>query len=97
MIDENLTVEIELPRDMIAGLNVPVHRLPAQVKEWVVLEVFRQGRISGGKAAELLALTRDGFHELLARYQIPLFDSVPGELESDLQVAGEAMEQARSR
>lgn len=39
------------PGDFLIGLNVPHAELGQKVREWLILELFREGRISGGKAA----------------------------------------------
>ena len=53
-----LTVEIELPRDLLIALNISVAEVEQKAKEWMALELFREGHISAGKAAEILGLTK---------------------------------------
>ena len=53
-----LTVEIELPRDLLMALNISVAEVEQKAKEWMALELFREGHISAGKAAEILGLTK---------------------------------------
>ena len=55
------------------------------MKTLIALELFRQDRISSGKAAELLDISKAAFIQLLARYDIPYFTETPEEL--DAQVA----------
>ena len=43
------------------------------VKEYIILGLYQENRISGGKAAELLGVTRRGFVALLARKGIDTF------------------------
>lgn len=66
------TLQIALPDDFATLLGAPNQAGPA-VKEYIVLGLFQEDRISGGKAAELLGLTRLGFIALLARKGIPYF------------------------
>lgn len=42
-------------------------------RELIILGLYQEGRISGGKAAELLGLTRRGFVSLLARKGMDYF------------------------
>jgi hypothetical protein len=42
----DLKVEIELPRDLLVALNVPVGQIGAKVKEWLVLALVQDGQIS---------------------------------------------------
>ena len=46
-----LTVEIELPRDLLMALNISAAEVEQKAKEWMALELFREGHISAGKAA----------------------------------------------
>lgn len=43
-----------------------------KIAQAAVLEAFREGQISSGKAAELLGITRQEFLDLLAGKQIPV-------------------------
>lgn len=81
-------VEIELPQDLMAVLNVPEADLSRRAREWVILELFQEGEISSGKAAEILGLSRSRFLELLNARKLPYLDAGPGELERDLAAAG---------
>lgn len=79
-----VTVHLELPRDLLGALNVPETGLGPRLKELIALELFREGQISSGKAAELLNLPKAKFIQLLARYNINYFTESPAELEADL-------------
>jgi predicted HTH domain antitoxin len=48
-------------------------------REFIVLGMYQEGRISGGKAAELLGLTKQGFISLLARKGLDYFRLAPDE------------------
>jgi len=77
------TVQIELPADLTAFLGVR-RQATENVKEFVVLGLYQEGRISGGKAAELLGMTKAGFISLLARKRINYFQLTPEELAEDI-------------
>jgi predicted HTH domain antitoxin len=49
-----------------------------------VLSLFRQDRISSGKAARLLGVHRLEFVRLLAEEKIPYLDYTPEELEAEM-------------
>jgi predicted HTH domain antitoxin len=87
---ENITIEVELPRDLLIALDIPIAQLGQRTKEWIVLELFREGKISSGKAGELLGMSRVKFIDLLDQYTIPYLDLSPEELASDVQVAMDA-------
>lgn len=50
-----------------------------KAKELIILGLYQEDRISGGKAAELLGLTRSGFVAFLARKGIDYFRLAPDE------------------
>jgi predicted HTH domain antitoxin len=80
---DDLTLPITLPREFIALLGAPSQASEA-AREYVILGLFQEARISGGKAAELLGLTRRGFIALLARKGIPHFRMDPEEWEAEV-------------
>jgi predicted HTH domain antitoxin len=55
------------------------------IKECVVLELYRRGEISSGKAAELLGMSRLEFIQYSGRLGIPFFRYSPEELEAELR------------
>ena len=69
---DTLTIPITLSGEFISLLGTQP-QATAAVKEYVILGLFQEDRISGGKAAELLGLTRLGFISLLTRKGIPYF------------------------
>lgn len=56
--------------------NLPA---PQAARELLVLELYRQAKISSGKAAELLGLTRWAFVPYAARFGLPDFDMTEDE------------------
>ena len=53
-------------------------------KEAVVLELLREGKISQGKAAELLEIDRHALFDLMAKHDIPVIDMTEEELKEEL-------------
>jgi predicted HTH domain antitoxin len=51
-----------------------------KIKELMALELFREGVISTGKAAELLDIPKVAFIDILTRYNINYFSESPAEL-----------------
>ena len=82
-----LKIQIELPRDLMAALNIPESDLGRRAKEWVILELFLEGEISAGKAAEILGMPKVGFLDLLDQRKLPYLDASSQELESDFAAA----------
>jgi len=53
------------------------------IEEWLVLSLFTQERISSGKAAQLLNISRIEFLKLLQRYHINYFNYTDEELSEE--------------
>lgn len=51
-------------------------------------KLYEQGKLSPGQAAELAGYSKRTFMELLSRYNVPLFNYDPAELENDKKNAG---------
>jgi predicted HTH domain antitoxin len=67
------TINIDLEEDVVALLrqsNQPVERA---ARELIVLELYRRGTISSGKAAQLLGMSRVEFIQHASRLGIPYF------------------------
>jgi len=67
---DTLTISITLPHEIVALLGAP-SQTSETVRAYVILGLFQEARISGGKAAQLLGLTRSGFLALMTRKGIP--------------------------
>lgn len=81
-----LRVKLELPRDLLSALGVPETEMEARLCELIALELFREGRISSGKGAELLGISKLAFVQLLSRHGIDYFSETPEELEVEVAV-----------
>jgi predicted HTH domain antitoxin len=79
-----LTVSLDLPRDLLGALDVPEARLETRLRELIAVELFREGRISSGKGAELLGVSKGDFIHLLARRGVSYFTESPEELVAEV-------------
>ncbi|MEK6683014.1 MAG: UPF0175 family protein [Nitrospirota bacterium] len=57
-----------------------------EAKQAMVFDLVRRGKISKGRAAELLGINLWDLPELLAQYDIPWFDYSPDDLKHDLEM-----------
>jgi predicted HTH domain antitoxin len=80
---------INLPIDPeLAGLLQTFDRpVPDTARELIVLELYRQGKISSGKAAELLAMDRVAFIQYSSKLGIPFFDMTDEEWSAEVDQA----------
>ena len=78
------TLKLEVPDEVVELLG-SVNAATKEAKEALVLDLVRRGKISRGKAAELLDLNLLDLPKLLAQYKLPWFDYTEKELEADLK------------
>jgi predicted HTH domain antitoxin len=90
-----LKIEIELPRELLAALNIAETDLGRRAQEWVILELLQEGEISAGKAAEILGMTKSRFLDLLAEKGLPYLDASARELHRELAAAEAAAKRPR--
>ena len=77
------TVSLDLEEDVVALLhqfNQPVRQT---ARELIVLELYRRGTISSGKAAELLGMARQEFIHYASSLGIPYFAMTEDEWETE--------------
>lgn len=77
-------VKLDLPPDLLKLLQ-EMGDVQQAIKECVVLELYRRGEISTGKAAKFLGMSYRQFIDLLAKHKIPIFHYSPEELEEELR------------
>lgn len=78
------TLKLEVPDEVVKLLG-SVDAATKEAKEALVLDLVRRGKISRGKAAELLNLNLWDLPKLLAQYKLPWFDYTEEELDADLK------------
>lgn len=88
---ETLRVELDVPRDLLGALNVSEKELEPQLKKLIALELFREERISSGKAAKLLGISKAEFIDLLDEHGIAYFTETPEELEAQVKAVREKL------
>jgi predicted HTH domain antitoxin len=77
-------VALELGNDLAALLRQTNQPLKNAILEMVVLELYRRGSISSGKAGEVLGMPRWEFVRHASRLGIPYFDMTEEEWEAEL-------------
>ncbi len=61
----------------------------AEAKQAMVFDLVRRGKISKGRAAELLGISLWDLPERLAQYDMPWFEYSPADLKHDLRTLRE--------
>jgi predicted HTH domain antitoxin len=77
-------VRLVLPDELVTLLG-SAQAAAAEAKEALILGLLRDARISQGKAALLLGLTRWEMLDLMARHRIPSGPETPEELEQEVE------------
>ena len=82
-MSKRVILELELPDEVAEALQG--EDLSARAKEAVVMEFLREHRISQGKAAEILGISRDELFPLMSKHQVSVVDVSPAELQEELR------------
>ena len=77
-------MSVEIPKDLARLLRIREKDLPKKVKETLGVELYREGIISIGKAAEIAELSKWEMFEILAMKKISL-QYYPEDLEEDIR------------
>jgi predicted HTH domain antitoxin len=80
------TFEVRISAELL-GYGFQPDDIQNQVTEWLVLSLFKDGRVSSRKAARLLGLTRVEFLALLRRRGMAYLDFSPAELAEEFAAA----------
>ncbi len=81
------TISLALEDELTALLRERHQTVERSARELIILELFRRGAISSGKAADLLNMTRWEFVRHASRLGIPFFDMTADEWESESEMA----------
>ena len=82
-------IEIEYPAEILADMTK--EQLQRLAREAFYVRLYQEGKISSGRAATLLGMTRSDFLDVLGRYNVSYFDE-----QTDLSEDVRNAEQARS-
>jgi predicted HTH domain antitoxin len=86
MKDRNMqTLQIQYPDGFEQSVGLTSEELEYQIRLMASLKMFELGKISSGKAAELLGTTRVDFFNICGRYKVSIFNYSPDELKKELQ------------
>jgi predicted HTH domain antitoxin len=81
-MSRRLTVELDLPDEVVEALAG--EDMTAKLREAFVMNLMREHRISQGKAAEVLGISREDLFPLMSKHQVPVIDLAVDELQSEL-------------
>ena len=81
------TVKLELEDDLLALLQKTNESLEKAARELIVLELYRRGALSSGKAAERVGMSRFAFIQHASDLGIAYFDMTKDEWEAEKAAA----------
>jgi len=65
-------IMVEIPDDLWVILKIDKKDIPKAVKLYLAIELYREGKISLGKASEIAGITKEDMMEVLSRKKIPI-------------------------
>lgn len=80
---KNELFKIELASNIVPLIAKKRTDVPRKIKEIIAIELFREGKISTGKAAQVLGIKRLQFISLLSQLEIPYFNQDKEELQRE--------------
>jgi predicted HTH domain antitoxin len=81
------TIAVELPAVVVQLLGPTLEEAARHLKELAFIELFRQGEVSSGWAAEQLGISKTDFLDLLYSHDVPYFDLSEEELRQQVETA----------
>jgi predicted HTH domain antitoxin len=82
-------VNVQLDDDLVAVMQLAEEPIDRLTRESIVLELYRRGTISSGKAGQLLGMPRFDFVRYASRLGIPFFNLTEEELDAELRTFDE--------
>lgn len=79
-------LELTFPSEVLDTLSTTYEDDANVIKEAAVLELYREGKISSGKAAEILGMDRFEFIRYAGKKGIPYIRITPDELEEEARL-----------
>ena len=89
VVMETMVLEVPLSKDLFSMLGSSKAEAVESLKEFSVLGLYLERKISAGKAADLMGIRKREFIRLLARKGIPYFDYRVEELEGEFRTVDE--------
>lgn len=79
----NTTFEIDVPTPLLQ-FGIDQSEIKRRLNEWLVIALFTENRISSGKAARLLNISRLEFIQLLHARDIAYINYSPNEIDDEI-------------
>lgn len=93
---DTLTVALHLPRNLLGALDIPQEHLADRMQTLIAVALFREGKISTGKGAELLGISKLAFVQVLAQHGVEYFTESPEELATEVAHLNQLLREAQA-
>ena len=84
---QTVSLKLEFPAELLALLRKSRREMERDAQIWIALELFRQRKVSAGKAAELAGLSLSEFMDISRQYGVAWVSYTDEELEAEIQDA----------
>lgn len=81
----SIKIEIEVPEELLLNLKQSGEEFKKEVKLTMAIELYKKGKLSLGKAAELSGFTKIGFIDMLNFRGETVFNYTNDEIDSEIQ------------
>jgi predicted HTH domain antitoxin len=70
------TIQIDFPAELAFSLKMQDEEFAYEIKKMALVKLFELGKVSSGKAAKALGITRIAFMDMLYLYKVSIFNDV---------------------
>lgn len=81
----SIKIEIEVPEELLLNLKQSGEEFKKEVKLIMAIELYKKGKLSLGKAAELSGFTKIGFVDMLNFRGESVFNYTDDEIDNEIQ------------
>jgi predicted HTH domain antitoxin len=82
---KNISIPVEISPDIMTALNSTEQELKNHFQVGIAMLLFKEGKLTFGKAMQFSGLTRFEFENYLAKNNIPISDQNIDQVFSDLE------------
>jgi len=81
-------LQVDFPQELAFLLHMNEVEFSYEIKKIALIKLYELGKISSGKAASLLGITKIAFIDILNQYQVSIFEDLDAlELQEELNKA----------
>jgi len=72
----NTHLQVDFPMELAVVLRMQEGEFGEEIKRLALVKLFELGKISSGKAAQILGITRIAFFDVLAKYGVDIYNDM---------------------